>query len=75
VTKHSAQIAKGADEGMLPTRRFDYPIEIIGKAAAALWPPQRHARCRWRHPHRAAGGWATSTKSILAVDDGRGQEF
>jgi len=27
---------RGADEGILPTRKVDYPIEIIGKAAAAL---------------------------------------
>jgi len=27
---------RGADEGILPTRKVDYPIEIIGKSAAAL---------------------------------------
>jgi serine/threonine-protein kinase len=37
VTKNNlSKVGKGADEGMLPTHRIDYPIEIIGKAAAAL---------------------------------------
>jgi serine/threonine-protein kinase len=37
VTKNNLpKVGKGADEGMLPTHKIDYPIEIIGKAAAAL---------------------------------------
>ena len=37
VTKNNLpKVGKGADEGMLPTHKVDYPIEIIGKAAAAL---------------------------------------
>ena len=37
VTKNNLpKVGKGADDGMLPTRKVDYPIEIIGKAAAAL---------------------------------------
>jgi len=37
VTKNNlSKVGKGADDGMLPTHKIDYPIEIIGKAAAAL---------------------------------------
>ncbi len=37
VTKNSLpKVGKGAEDGMLPTNKVDYPIEIIGKAAAAL---------------------------------------
>jgi len=37
VAKNSlSKVGKGADDGMLPTRKIDYPIEVIGKAAAAL---------------------------------------
>jgi len=38
VTKNSLPKAgRGLDDGVLPTRKADYPIEIIGKAAAAAW--------------------------------------
>ena len=37
VTKNNLpKVGKGLDDGVLPTRKVDYPIEIIGKAAAAL---------------------------------------
>ena len=37
VTKNNlSKIGKGADDGMLSTRKMDFPIEILGKAAAAL---------------------------------------
>jgi hypothetical protein len=37
VTRNNlSKIGKGAEDGMLPTRKVDFPIEIIGKAAAAL---------------------------------------
>ena len=37
VTKNSLpKIAAGADDAILPTRKVDYPIEILGKAAAAI---------------------------------------
>jgi eukaryotic-like serine/threonine-protein kinase len=37
VTKNKlSKVGKGVDDGMLPTRKIEYPIEIIGKAAAAL---------------------------------------
>jgi serine/threonine-protein kinase len=37
VTRNNlSKIGKGAEDGMPPTRKVDYPIEIIGKAAVAL---------------------------------------
>jgi eukaryotic-like serine/threonine-protein kinase len=30
------KVGKGLEDGVLPSRRIDYPIEIIGKSAAAL---------------------------------------
>ena len=37
VTKNSLpKVGAGADDVILPTRKLDYPIEILGKAAAAL---------------------------------------
>ncbi len=37
VTKNNlAKVGKSADDSMLPTRKVDFPIEIIGKAASAL---------------------------------------
>ena len=37
VTKNNLpKIVKGAEDGMLPTRKVDFPIEIIGKSVAAL---------------------------------------
>ena len=37
VTKNNLpKVGKGAEDGLLPTRKVDYPIEILGKAAAAL---------------------------------------
>ena len=37
VTKFNLpKVDKGMDDGVLPTRKVDYPIEIIGKSAAAL---------------------------------------
>ena len=37
VTKNNLpKIIKGAEDGMLPTRKVEFPIEIVGKSAAAL---------------------------------------
>ncbi|MGP1678099.1 MAG: CHASE2 domain-containing serine/threonine-protein kinase [Burkholderiales bacterium] len=37
VTKNSLpKVGAGAEDAMVPTRKVDYPIEILGKAAAAL---------------------------------------
>jgi CHASE2 domain-containing sensor protein len=37
VTKNNLpKVGKAGDDGMVPTRKIEYPIEIIGKSAAAL---------------------------------------